>query len=206
MQVQPVLDLVAAARRLDDRQPVPAGLVSRLGEDLDDIAGMQLVAQRDHASIHLRAHAAVPDFGVNGVGEIDRRRFPRQHNDFPLRSKGINLFRIKIDLQCRKKFVGIGNVPLPLHHLTKPCQPLLVLRRHGAVFVLPVRRNAFFAHLVHFFRANLDLESLARFRDHRGVQRLVQIRPRHGNEIFNAPRHRTPQIVNDAQHGVAILY
>ena len=56
------------------------------------------------------------------------------------------------------------------------------------------------------FGANLDFESLAGFGNHRSMQRLVEIRPRHGDEVLDAARHRTPQIMNDAENGVAILH
>ena len=72
VDIEPVLDLVARARRLDDGQPVAAGLVPGLGQDLDDVAAVQLVAQRHHAPVHLGAHAGVADFGVDGVGKVDR--------------------------------------------------------------------------------------------------------------------------------------
>ena len=38
------------------------------------------------------------------------------------------------------------------------------------------------------------------------MQRLVEVGPGHGYEIFDASRHRPPQVVNDAEHGVAILH
>jgi len=54
--------LLRAARRLDHPQPQSRlGLVSGLGDHFDDVAGMQLVAQRNHASVDLRAGATVPD-------------------------------------------------------------------------------------------------------------------------------------------------
>ncbi len=59
---------------------------------------------------------------------------------------------------------------------------------------------------MHFFCADLYLEAGAFLGDHRGVQRLVQVRTRHGDEIFNAPRHRAPQVVHNAEDGVAILH
>ncbi len=145
------------------------------------------------------------DLGVNAVGEIDRRGVARQHHNFAFRREGVDLFGIKIDLQRGKKFVGIADVALPLDHLPQPSQPLLVLRRDGAVFIFPVGGDAFFRHLVHFFGADLDFKRRAVFRDHRSVQRLVKVGPRHGDEILDAPRHRPPQVVNDAEHGVTIL-
>ena len=41
--VEPVLDLVARARALDERQPVAAGLVVLLRDNLDDVAVRSLV-------------------------------------------------------------------------------------------------------------------------------------------------------------------
>ena len=166
---------------------------------------MQLVAQRHHASVHFGADAGVADFGVNGVGEVDRRGVARQHDNFALGREGVNLFRIKIDFQRRKKFVGIADIALPLDHLPQPGQPLLVLRRDRAVFVFPMGGDAFLRHLVHLFGANLNFKRRAIFGDHRSVQRLVEVRPRHGDEILDASGHRPPQVVNDAEHGVAIL-
>src|SRR5580658_8230854 len=163
------------------------------------------MAQRNHAPVHLGADAGVADFGVHAVSEVNRRRVPRQHYHFSFWCEGVDLFRIKIDLQCGEKFVGIADVALPLDYLPQPGEALFVLRRDWAVFVFPVGGNAFFRHLVHFLGANLDFKWRAVFRDHRSVQRLIEIRPRHGDEILDASRHRPPQVVNDTEHGVAIL-
>src|SRR5581483_7257477 len=43
MHVQPMLDLVARARGLDHREPIPAGPVARLRENLDDVTAVQAV-------------------------------------------------------------------------------------------------------------------------------------------------------------------
>src|ERR1700733_14970608 len=37
------------------------------------------------------------------------------------------------------------------------------------------------------------------------MQRLIKIWPRHGNEILDTSRHRPPDIVDNSEHGVAIL-
>src|SRR5277367_6009902 len=66
-------------------------------------------------------------------------------------------------------------------------------------------RDALFGHLVHFFSANLDFEWRSIFGDHGSMQRLIKIRPRHGNEILDAPWHRAPDVVDDPQHGVTVL-
>src|SRR5579862_3832102 len=166
---------------------------------------MKLVAQRNHASVHLGADASVADFGVDGVGEIDGRGIARQNDDFTLRRKGIDLFGIEIDLECGEELVGIADVALPFDHLPQPGQALFILRGDGTVFVFPVGGDALFRHLVHFFGANLDLERRAVFGDHRGMQRLVEVGPRHGNKILDAPGHRPPEVVNDAEDRIAVL-
>ena len=206
VNVEPVLDLVAGARRLDDGEPVAAGLVSGLGDDFNDVAGVELVAERNHAPVDFGAGAAVADFGVNGVGEVDGSGFARQDQDFALGREGVNLFRVEIDFQSGKEFVGVGDVALPLDDLTEPGEALLVLSGDGAVFVFPVGGDAFLAHLVHFFGANLDFEGLAGFGDHRGVQGLVEVGPRHGDEVLDTAGDGAPEVVDDAENGVAILH
>ena len=177
-----------------------------LGDDLNNIATAQLVAERHHAAVHLGASAGVSYFGVNGVGKINGRGVAGQHHDFALGSKGVNLFRIKVDLERGKKLAGIGNFLLPLHHLPQPGKALFVLGRNGTVFVLPVGGNAFFRHFMHLLGADLDFAGDAVFRDHGGVQRLVKIGPRHGDEVLDAARHRAPQVMDGAQRRIAIVH
>src|SRR5208337_4504695 len=206
VDIEPVLDLVAGARGLDDGEPVAAGLVSGLGDDFDDVAGMQLVAQGNHSSVDLGAGATVANLGVNRVGEVDGRGLARQDQNLALGGEGVNLFGVEIDFQCGEEFAGIGDVTLPLYDLPEPCQTLLIFGRDDAVFVFPVGGDAFLAHLVHFFGANLDFEGLAGLGDDGGVQRLVEVGPRHGDEVLDASGHGAPEIVDDAENGVAVLH
>jgi len=94
---------------------------------------------------------------------------------------------------------------LPFDDLPQPREALLVLRGDRPVLVFPVGGNAFFRHLVHLLGADLDLKRRAVFGDHRGMQRLVKVGPRHGDEILDAPRNRPPEVMDDAKHGVAVL-
>ena len=80
-RVDHVLDLVASARCLDEREPIFTRKVSGLRQDLDDIAVLKRTLQRNDAAIDLRADARMPDIGVNRVREIDRSSAPRQHDD-----------------------------------------------------------------------------------------------------------------------------
>src|SRR5439155_19958492 len=55
--VDQVLDLVPRTRSLDDGEPVFAGLVAGLRQDLDDVAIAQRVAQRYDPAVDFGAHA-----------------------------------------------------------------------------------------------------------------------------------------------------
>src|ERR1019366_1922735 len=204
VHIQPVLDLLAGTRRFRQLQPIPAGMMARRGLNFHDIAGAQLVTQGSHAPVHFGAYAGVADLGVHRIGEVNRRGILRQDDNLPLRSEGVNLFRVEVDFQGGEELVGALHVPLPLHYLTQPGQPLFIARRHWTIFVLPVRRNAFLGHLVHFFGADLHLEGVPLLGDDGRVQRLVKGVAWNSDEILDAPRHRPPLVVNDAQHGIAI--
>ena len=58
---------------------------------------------------------------------------------------------------------------------------------------------------MHFLRANLYFEWLAAMYDG-GMQRLIKIWPRHGDVILEAARHGPPNVMNDAQRGVATAF
>src|ERR1700694_3856458 len=77
--LEPAPDLLRSARRLDEAQPVAAGSVRSLrGEDLADVAVLQLVVQRPHPPVGLGADAAMADLGVDPVRKIHGRRARRQ--------------------------------------------------------------------------------------------------------------------------------
>ena len=124
------------------------------------------VSQRHHAAIDLRADAAVADFGVNRVGEIDRRRVARQRDDFAFRREGVNLFGIQVDLQRAQEIRRVLHFLLPLDEMPQPGDALIfaVVGDELAVFVFPVRGDAFFGDAVHFGRSDLHFERLARRR------------------------------------------
>jgi hypothetical protein len=69
-----------------------------------------------------------------------------------------------------------------------------------------MRGDAFFGDAVHIFGADLDFELMSAFGDERGVQRLIEIGSRHGDEVFEAARNGTPCAVKKAESGVAILF
>src|SRR5260221_7655162 len=64
-----------------------------------------------------------------------------------------------------------------------------------------MRGNAFLGDAVHLLRADLDFEGLPGV-NHSGMQRLVQIGPRHRDVILEAPGDGPPDVVDDTQRGV----
>ena len=171
--IEPVLDLVAGAGALDEREPVAAGFVVLLGDDFDDVAGAQLGAERNHAAIDLGADAGVADLGVDGVSEVDGRAVGRDHNDFSLGREGVDLVGIQVHLQAGEELVGVGHLLLPLDELANPVEAFFVARgdRVFAGLVFPVGGDAFLGDAVHLLGADLHLELMAAGADDRGVQR-----------------------------------
>ena len=202
-----MLDLVARARRDDEVQPVAARLVPGLRDDLDDVAVLEARAERHHLAVDARADALVADVGVDRVREVDRRRAARQRLDLPLRREGVDLFRIELDLQVLDELLRVADFLLLFEQLAHPLEVALVaLVADAAFLVLPVRGDAFLGHPVHLDRPDLHLERHAVLADHRGVQRLVAVGPRHRDEVLDAARHRRPRLVDDAERGVAVLH
>ena len=138
--------------------------------------------------------------GVDGVGEVDGGGVARQHDDFALGGKGVNLFRVEVDFQGGEEFAGVAHFLLPLHQVAQPGEALLVLLgERAAVLVLPVRGDAFLRDAVHFLGANLHFKRLAVRPDDGSVQRLIEVGARDGDEILDAAGDGPPRVVNDSQ-------
>ncbi len=58
---------------------------------------------------------------------------------------------------------------------------------------------------MHILRAQLNFKRLAAMY-HRGMQRLIKVRPRHGDVIFEASRNGRPYLMNHAKSRVAVFY
>ena len=67
-----------------------------------------------------------------------------------------------------------------------------------------MRRDAFFRDAVHLLGTDLYFELVAALAHHRRMQRLVHVRPRHSDKVLNASRHRAPDGMNEAEHGITI--
>ena len=65
--------------------------------------------------------------------------------------------------------------------------------------------DAFFRHFVHFVGANLYFKGLAFLRNNGCMQRLVQVRAGHGDEVLDPARNRAPEVVDYPQNRVTVL-
>ena len=154
--LEPLADLGLGPRRLGDAQPVArrSGGVGLAGDDLDDVGRAQHRVERHETSVHLRAHAVVPDLGVHGVGEVDRRRALDERDDPALGREDVDLVLAEVELQGLEEG---DRVVLFLFDVGEALHPGDSLAR-GALLVAPVRRDAELGAPVHLLGANLDLD------------------------------------------------
>src|SRR4051794_38976856 len=211
--LEPLLDLVARARGLHYREPVPRRAALALGrEHLDDVARLQLVVQRDDLRVDLRADAPVAELGVDLVGEVERSGPGGERLDLALRGEDEDLLVEEVDLQVLHELLGVLELLLPVEHRAQPLELALALgrgrlaARARALLVDPVRGDAELGHVVHLARADLDLERQSLGPDHRRVQRLVHVELRHRDEVLEPPGQRLPQRVDDAHRAVGVLH
>ena len=65
-------------------------------------------------------------------------------------------------------------------------------------------RDSFLGNAVHFLGPDLDLELVSALSHHRGVERLIQVWPRHGDVVFEPARNRPPDVMHHAERGIAV--
>ena len=215
---EPLLDLLLGPRRGDELQPVARGpgALGLRGEDLDDLAVLELALERDEPAVDAAADALVADLGVHGVGEVDRRRPAGQRDHVALRCEHEDLAGGEVVAQRLEELAGVRGLALPVEQLAHP-RHLVELERAvtggaarvlgpalGDLLVPPVRGNAVLRGPVHLVGADLHLERLAVRPDHGGVQRLVHPEPGLRDVVLEPARHRLPQGVHHAHRGVAV--
>ena len=147
-------DLVAGAAGAHQVQPVarrPALLLG--GQDFDDVAGAQLVVQRDDVAVDLGADAAVADVGVDRVGEVERGRAGGEVLDLALRREDEDLVLEQVDLQ---RLEELGRVLVALR--PRPAAAARSSSRAGgrlcaALLVGDVGGDAVLGEIVHLARS-----------------------------------------------------
>src|SRR5688572_4506908 len=213
-EVDALLTLLGAQRGADPRaraggdaevEPVLRRLLGRRGHDLDDVAALQLVADRHDLPVGAGADTVRADLGVDGVGEVDRGRAAREHVNVTLRGEDVDLVREQVDLHALDELDRVLQVALELGQLAQPLELLGVLRveaARAALLVLPVRRDAVLGDAVHLVGADLDFDALPTGPDQRRVQRLIHIGLRQRDVVLETPRDRRPARVHRPERRV----
>ena len=210
LALEPLADLFAGVTGADDVQPVARRAVLALRrDDLDDVAVLESIVERDEPVVHLRADRAVADVGVDAIGEVERRRAGRQVLDVALGREHEDLVLEDVELDALDELgrVRLRDVALPVHELAQPGELGVVLAVGlGAFLVAPVGGDADLGHLVHLVGPDLDLERLAVDGDDRGVERLVEVVLGDGDVVVELARDRSPDAVDDAERRVAVAH
>ena len=193
--------------RPDDVQPVARRAVLALRrDDLDDVAVLEPVVERDEPVVDLRPDAAVADVGVDPVGEVERGRAGRQVLDVAARREHEDLVLEDVELDPLDELGRVRDLALPVHELAEPGELRVVLAVGPAAFlVAPVGGDPDLADLVHRVGPDLDLERLALARDDRRVEALVEVVLGDRDVVVELARDRPPDRVDDAERGVAVL-
>ena len=207
LALEPLADPFLGGGALDEVQPVAAWSVRALGgQNLDDLAVLQLVVERDHAAVDLRPDAVVADLGVDAVGEVDRSRVGGQVDHVAAGREDVDLVLEEVDLDRVEKRLGIPHLVLPLEQAAQPGQLLVEARVLASFLVGPVGGDPELRDAVHLVRPDLDLDRLACVRDDGRVERLVPVGLRHRDVVLEPPRHGLPQRVHHAEDAVAVAH
>src|SRR5215813_227209 len=203
MEIDPVADFTSRVGGLGKAEPIAAGRMAFLRKNFYHVAVGDFVAQRDHLAVYFCADALMADFRVNGISKVDRSGAAGEFDDAPFWSEGVDFGGSEVNFERVQEFAGFLEFLRPLDELAHPDDALVVVTIDGlSVFVFPVGGNTFFRDAVHFLSADLHFKGLAAV-NHRCVQRLIKIRTRHGDVVLETAGHGAPNVVNDAERGVA---
>ena len=133
---------------------------------------------------------------VEPSGKLSRSPFGREDED---------LVAEQVFLHRAQELLRVLHVLLPLEQLAQPGEALRVGAGDAlAALVAPVRGDARLGDAVHLVGADLHLHALAVRADHGGVQRLVHVGLGQRDVVLEAPGHRLPVGVHDAERLVAL--
>ena len=198
-------DLAARLRGDNEVEPVTTRLVAGCRQDLDDIRVLNLVAERHNPPVDFRAGTLISDFGMDGVGEIDRGRVSRKGDDLALRGAGVDLLRVEVHLEGIDEVEGVGQILLGLDQAAQPAH-VVVFARIGALalLVFPVGGNPLLGDPMHLLGPDLYLEMMPLLTDHRSVERLVAVLPRGRDKVLDPVVERLPVFVHHPQDMVTV--
>ena len=145
---------------------------------------------------------------MDGVGEIDRRRAPRQRDQAALGGEAKHLIVEELELGVLEEpfriVAGERLDRLPQAAVGPAFADARPLRADAALLVDGVRGDAVFRHLVHLVRADLQFDALAPRPNDGGVDRSIIVLLRRRDIVLESPGHRGPGRVRNPDRRVAV--
>jgi hypothetical protein len=152
-------------------------------DDLDRLTVLQRRIERHHGTVDTRATAAMPEFAMQVVSKIHRRRSMRQRNHASLRREHVDMVVIERGLTQLLPRLGSAllavfafrYVVFPGEQLTQPRDLFIVflvgaelatVATRARFLVTPMRRHAILGELMHLLGTDLHFERTAVVADH----------------------------------------
>ena len=173
------------------------------GDHLYDVAVFQAGIKGDQTAVDLGPHHVVAHGGVDVIGEVDGRGSGGEVDDVATGGEHEHLVGKHIYLQGVDEVLGVGAL-LVLQQAADPLIAALVPGPLTVLLILPVGGDAVFGHLVHLTGADLHLEGNTVLAHHGGVEALVHIGLGGADIVLEAAQNGLIQVVDDAQHIVAV--
>ncbi len=96
------------------------------GENFNDVAAFELGAQGNQFAVYLGSRGMQTYFGVDGEGEIHRRRVAGKFDDFALGSEDEYFILIKVHLEVLHEFPAIARFRIELVYIVEKRQVFVV--------------------------------------------------------------------------------
>ena len=189
-------------------QPVAARHAILAGQYLHPLPGGQGIGEGNDGTVDLGAATAVPHFGMDVVGKIQRGRSLGQIDNIPLGREYVDTVLGRLETELLRHLAHVTGFVMPVQHLPQPGDLFLVGTGQlvGCIraLVLPVGAHPEFRLLMHVESANLHLQYLALGPDDRGMQGAIAVLLGVGDVIVKLVGDVVPQTVHQAQGGIAV--
>ena len=170
-------DFCLCLRGLYDIQPFLSWLLIALGENLNLVAGMELLSETYSPSVDFTSHAVVANTRVDIVGEIEHGSTFREVEQITLRGKYIHL----IFLQICGELVHQLQIVIVLQRTSDVGKPFVYAAFSlSDTFIAPVGSQTMLSNIVHAFCSDLDFHPFLFRTQYGGVQTFISITLRYG--------------------------
>ena len=170
-------DFCFCLRGLYDIQPFLSWLLIALGENLNLVAGMELLSEAYGPSVDFTSHAVVANTRVDIVGEIKHSGTFREVEQITLRGKYIHL----IFLQICGELVHQLQIVIILQCTSDIGKPFVnAAFSLSDTFIAPVGSQTMLGDIIHTFCSDLDFHPFLFRTQYGGVQTFISITLRYG--------------------------